>query len=213
MAIINKMEKEKIVFRELEADEIEVKKGRGNMILLYKTARVDANILDETFGTLGWQKLYEVIDSKVYCKIGVKIDDEWIWKMDCGEETAIEAAKGEASDAMKRAGFAFGIGRKLYTSPKIKDPFPQDKNAVYEVRAIEYDDKKITSLYIAIKDTLTPVFYFGKFEDTIEVAKDFLNGNAGAVEYYAKIYGRQPDEFTATEWTQIWYELRKNGKI
>ena len=37
-----------------------------------------------------------------------------VTKSDCGTETDVEAEKGQASDAFKRAGVMFGIGRDLY---------------------------------------------------------------------------------------------------
>ena len=111
--------------RPLKADEIEVrvgsiKKGRVTL-LLYKNARVDMAILDETYGEFGWQDRYEERKGVMYCSIGVKSPDgEWIWKEDCGTESYTEKEKGEASDAFKRAGFRWGIGRELYTTPLIK---------------------------------------------------------------------------------------------
>lgn len=203
-----------IVFRDLKAEEIEVKKGKGATLLLYKTARVDANILDETFGTLGWQKLYEEIDGKVYCKIGVQVGSEWIWKMDCGEETAVEAAKGEASDAMKRAGFAFGIGRKLYTAPFIKDPAPDDKYAKYKVLAIEFDDKKITSLCI-VNNLNQSIFNYGDFIQ-LKATKvfDHLNNDIEDAKYYADKYGEENIASMRKDVIcNIYYELKTNGKL
>lgn len=113
-------------FRLLKPDEIEVRVsevlagGKGVRLLLYKTARTDSAILDETFGPMRWQCRYECIDGKMYCGIGIKADDgEWIWKWNVGTESNTEAEKGQASDALKRAGFVWGLGAELYTAPKI----------------------------------------------------------------------------------------------
>ena len=116
-------------FRLLKANEIEVKvkqvKENGFVCLLYKTARTDMDLLDETVGPENWQCAYEEIKGNMYCKIGIKNPDtgEWIWKQDCGIESREDGEgnekKGEASDAFKRAGFKWGIGRELYTSPFI----------------------------------------------------------------------------------------------
>lgn len=47
-------------FRDLKAEEIECRvqsvKDNGLVLLLYKDARVDMNILDETFGAENWQR-------------------------------------------------------------------------------------------------------------------------------------------------------------
>ena len=111
--------------RALRADEIEVRVGQvydGKVsMLLYKNARVDMAILDETFGEFGWQCDYKEVKGNMYCGIAVlnEASGEWVWKWDCGTESNTEKEKGEASDAFKRAGFRWGIGRELYTAPKI----------------------------------------------------------------------------------------------
>ena len=117
-------------FRTLKANEINVRVQSCNLLkgaetataiyLLYKDARCDMNILDETVGVDRWQRNHEVIDGKLYCNVGIKFGDEWIWKQDVGTESNTEAEKGQASDSFKRACFNFGIGRELYTSPLIK---------------------------------------------------------------------------------------------
>lgn len=111
--------------RALRADEIEVRIGsvskKGATMLLYKNARVDMAILDETYGEFGWQDKYKEVKGNLYCAIGVLDTNsgEWVWKEDCGTESFTEKEKGEASDAFKRAGFRWGIGRELYTTPRI----------------------------------------------------------------------------------------------
>ena len=107
--------------RALRADEIECRVARvtekGCQLLLYKDARCDKRILDEVFGTFGWQDRYEEVKGNMYCSVGVRVPEtgEWIWKQDCGVESSSEKEKGEASDAFKRACFNWGIGRELYS--------------------------------------------------------------------------------------------------
>ena len=115
--------------RRLYASEIECrvaqcgKKGEGAWcsLLLYKDARVDMRILDEVYGPMNWQREHTIIGDNLYCTI--KIFDpekgEWICKQDVGTESFTEKEKGQASDAFKRAAFNVGIGRELYTAPKI----------------------------------------------------------------------------------------------
>jgi hypothetical protein len=115
--------------RTLKADEIECRvgtiSGRGCSLLLYKDARVDMKILDETYGVGNWQRTHEVINDNLFCTIEVWNDriNQWVKKQDVGIESRADGTgnekKGEASDSFKRAGFNVGIGRELYTSPFI----------------------------------------------------------------------------------------------
>jgi hypothetical protein len=116
------------MFRFLTADEIEVKvkqvKENGLVCLLYKTARTDMDLLDETVSPANWVNDYREIKGNLYAGIGIKqTDGTMVWKWDCGVESREDGEgnekKGEASDAFKRAGFRWGIGRELYTSPFI----------------------------------------------------------------------------------------------
>ena len=95
----------------------------------YIDARQAQDRLNEVLG-LDWQDKYYELKGTLYCSIGVKVDDEWIWRSDCGVESNMEAQKGEASDAFKRACVKFGVGRFLYDQPiKIlpTDGIKQDK--------------------------------------------------------------------------------------
>ena len=110
--------------RTLRADEIEARVGivkkNGISLLLYKDARCDMNILDETFGITGWQRKHELINGALFCTVSIKGENgEWISKQDVGVESYTEAVKGAASDSFKRACFNLGIGRELYTAPFI----------------------------------------------------------------------------------------------
>lgn len=116
------------MFRFLTADEIEVKvkqvKEDGLVCLLYKTARTDMDLLDETVTPANWENDYREIKGNLYAGIGIRqADGSMVWKWDCGIESREDGEgnekKGEASDAFKRAGFRWGIGRELYTSPFI----------------------------------------------------------------------------------------------
>lgn len=125
--------------RKLRADEIECRvaqvTSKGCSLLLYKTARVDRAILDEEFGPMNWQNDFKVIDGKMYGGIAVRDNNNWVWKWDCGTESNTEAEKGQASDCFKRAGFKWGIGVELYSSPFIfvNCPTKQNSNGKYEL--------------------------------------------------------------------------------
>lgn len=114
--------------RELRTDEIEVRVAqcsqKGVSLLLYKDSRCDMRILDETFGVMGWRDSYQAINGELFCTIEVWDADKsmWIAKQSNGTPSNMEAEKGRASDAFKRAGFMLGIGRELYTAPFIWVP-------------------------------------------------------------------------------------------
>lgn len=160
------MERQGNMFRNLDKDEIEVRVGSFNKsrtgfsALLYKTARTDARIFDETFGPMGWQCDYRSIDGKLFCRIYVYDKDtrEWIAKENVGTESNTEKEKGEASDALKRAGFTWGCGVELYTAPFIwfshpsGGTFPEKPTVDFEITGYECSkEKQITYLEICAK--------------------------------------------------------------
>lgn len=110
-------------FRKLRAEEIDVRVAQIEKtwctLLLYKDARVDMNILDETVGSMNWQKRY--VRENANCIVGIWDNEknQWIEKEDTGTESFTEQEKGLASDSFKRACFNWGIGRELYTAPSI----------------------------------------------------------------------------------------------
>ena len=117
-----------ISFRPLTEQEIEVRVSRvtdaGVELLLFKDARCDMRILDETVGAENWRCEYYEHKNTLFCSVGIRVErgdgfDEWVSKDNAGAPSNMEAQKGEASDAFKRACFCWGIGRELYTAPRI----------------------------------------------------------------------------------------------
>ena len=163
------------MFRPLTSEEIDCRvsicRENGVSLLLYKDARVDQNILDETFGIFGWQRSHQLIDGSLYCTVSVRNPEtgEWIHKQDVGKESNAEKEKGQASDSFKRACFNLGIGRELYTAPFIwipqelvtikKDNKGKDTtNDRFSVRSITIEGGKIVQLEIQ-NDTRKCVVY------------------------------------------------------
>lgn len=111
------------MFRDLKADEIECRvaqaKQNGVSLLLYKDARCDQNILDETVGAMNWQRHHGRDNANCVVSIWDKEKNWWVEKEDTGTESNTEKEKGLASDSFKRACFNWGIGRELYTAPFI----------------------------------------------------------------------------------------------
>jgi len=160
--------------RTLMADEIECRvqtvKENGCSILLYKDARCDMRILDETFGIMGWQRKHELINNNLFCTISVWDEEKqmWISKQDVGVESYTEKEKGQASDSFKRACFNLGIGRELYTAPFIwiklnSNDINKYNNKIsvktkFHVSEIAYNDKR-EIVALEIKDDKGNVRY------------------------------------------------------
>ena len=157
---------EKQMIRTLRAEEIEcrasVVKESGLSLLLYKDARVDQRILDETFGPFGWKRSHQCMDGNLYCTVEVydQASERWVSKQDVGTTGTAEKEKSQASDSFKRACFNWGIGRELYTAPFIWIPAAGAKiqkkgdrfycNDHFSVRSIGYGgEREIVSLAIA----------------------------------------------------------------
>ena len=165
---------EKLEFRLLHANEIDCRisqvKQNGLSLLLYKDARVDQNILDETVGPMNWQRSHSRENANCTVSIWDKDKKMWVSKEDTGKESNTEAEKGLASDSFKRACFNWGIGRELYTAPfiwidkrdcKIIESGRTDKYGKpiytcsdrFSVSRIGYDkDRNINDLVIIGKD-------------------------------------------------------------
>lgn len=177
----------KLEFRLLKPEEIEVRvamcKKNGCQLLLYKDARCDMNILDETVGAENWQNKFYEQKGILFCSLGIntnfanpELPERWIWKDDAGSESNTEAEKGNASDARKRAGVAFGLGRELYSSPFIwvssskVNLEEEERNGRksyktkdhFSVVAIGYDEnRRIQALTICNDDTNEVCFEMG----------------------------------------------------
>ena len=134
-------------------------------LLLYKNARVDMKILDELFTPMGWKRTHKLIGDRLYCQVEVWDAEkkEWICKEDVGVESNTEAEKGQASDSFKRACVNWGIGRELYTAPRISielndKEYTRDQQgkirvwASFSVKAIDYDTKTRTITSLEIQD-------------------------------------------------------------
>ena len=187
-------------FRLLKASEIECRVGQCGKsqkgvgwcsLLLYKDARCDQRLLDETFGIFGWRRKHEVINGQLCCTVMIKdpVTNEWIDKQDVGVESNTEAVKGSFSDAFKRACFNWGLGRELYTAPKVfvtlntnemyerNGKWTVNPKCVFAVRDIGYDNERNINV-LTIVDAAGKVRYtMGQqvkteeekaFDDTLE---------------------------------------------
>ena len=106
------------MFRPLVADEIDCRistikdkdgKPTGLSLLLYKDARCDQNILDETVTPMNWKREHTRDNRNCIVSIWDEKKQQWISKEDTGTESNTEKEKGLASDSFKRACFNWGM--------------------------------------------------------------------------------------------------------
>lgn len=151
-------------FRNLRAEEIEVRaqvNQDGVVLLLYKDARCDQNILDEKVGPTGWQRHH--LRNNANCVVAIYDRElkQWIEKEDTGTRSSTEGEKGLASDSFKRACVNWGIGRELYTAPYMFIPknelrgYVSDEknprcNDMFKVAEINYNENVIESVIIDV---------------------------------------------------------------
>ena len=162
---------EKLKFRPLKESEIDVRvqsvTEKGCILLLYKDARCDMNILDETVGPMNWKRQHTRDNANCIVSLWDDEKEQWVSKEDTGTESNTEKEKGQASDSSQKVCFNWGIGRELYTSPfiwvkkedaniyAIKGNNGKDIwkcNDKFYVEAIKYDENK-NIIALAIKNT------------------------------------------------------------
>lgn len=206
-----------IKFRDLTADEIDCRVGQvwkdGTLVLLlYKDARCDMNILDETVGCENWQRKHYECKGNLFCSVGINVNYKtekeplWVWKDDCGTESYTEKEKGESSDSFKRSCFCWSIGRELYTAPKITIPkgsYTVSKDGKcydsFIVNDIKIENKKIVKLRIKNEQTRQIVFEYG-----------YTSEDKKKAEIYATTILKLIDE-TKTDSAKFWaYFLNSN---
>lgn len=200
-------------FRKLKANEIEARvatvNASGCSLLLYKDARVDQKLLDETLGVFGWKRSHQLIGDRLYCTVEVwdSTKEQWISKQDVGTESYTEKEKGQASDSFKRACFNLGIGRELYSAPFIwvssgicdirNDNGRYTTKDRFEVQDIGYDEEgDINKLTIINAKSKNVVYTFGE-----------------ATTEEEKMMKKADDKITKTMLTAVKASIKKNGFV
>lgn len=161
-------------FRTLKPSEIEVRVGSGGTLLLYKDARVDMALLDEVVGAGKWQREHKILGDDIYCKVSIYNDEIgcWVGVEDAGSSGNIEVEKTKASDSFKRACVNLGIGRELYTAPKITIPEQFKKCQYFDVKEIEYNqNREISKLIITTNFGRDVVYSYPKNSNYSQTAQ------------------------------------------
>lgn len=197
----------------LTKDQIEVRVGqvsaKGCALLLYKTARTDAEILDNIVGQGNWQKKFYTLQgvgmgdkerSIVVCSVGIYDEDKntWVWKDDSGAESQVEQDKGVCSDAFKRAagGSCWGIGRELYYTGFLFAKVPTkkkesgkgyelvDEYTRFEVKEIVWNEKPLALKTLVIVDNNgNVVLSKGSKEKVTQTSQNTLKPSTGETMY------------------------------
>lgn len=197
-------------FRLLEANEIDcrvaqcgtmAKGGAWCSVLLYKDARCDQRLLDETVGAFNWQRKHSRDNANCIVSIWDEEKKMWIEKEDTGTESNTEAEKGLASDSFKRACFNWGIGRELYTAPKIfitlsDAEYTSNGGKVkvaskvsFDVAEIGYDEKRNINRLVIVDGTGAVRFSMGSDKKAVklESKKEAKADDAALQEAYETI--------------------------
>lgn len=217
--------------RLLKADEIECRVSmvneKGLSLLLYKDARVDQKILDETFGIFGWKRSHQCIDGNLYCTVEVydKENGIWVAKQDVGTMSYSEKEKGQASDSFKRACFNWGIGRELYTAPFIWIPAAkadiqskenQNREKKYycydrfSVSSIEYNDEREISALVVVNGKGEAVYAMKSKDDPGNNTGENEKGTSTA-ERQKKKKQKQEGKLSAEQLASLMDELDRTG--
>ena len=189
------IDERKPVVRLLRADEIECRVSiineRGLALLLFKDARVEQKILDETFTPFGWRRTHQSIEGNLYCTVEVwdKEKSQWIAKQDVGTTSYSEKEKGQASDSFKRACFNWGIGRELYTAPfiwitaeAVKIQKKDNKfvtSEKFSVEAISYNEKREIIELVIVNGRGCKVY---EMRQSISAGQQSLSGQQNSME-------------------------------
>lgn len=110
--------------------------GNRALAVVYLSAREVMDRLDEVVGPLRWQDTYSVLPSgAVQCRLSITVAGVTVTREDVGGQSEQpdedDRLKAAFSDALKRAAVKFGIGRYLYSFPKVWcDYDPQEKRFV-----------------------------------------------------------------------------------
>ncbi len=192
-------------FRTLNADEIEARIGRTNAggvsILLYKDARADQNVLDETVGPMNWQRHHSRDNKNCTVSIYNKDTQQWVEKEDTGVESATEKEKVLASVSFKRACTNWGIGRELYTAPEM---FISKTNLAtftgengkfkcydtFKVASISYDQNR------KIQNVVIDILNYGQRHHRLQFSS--TDGDDNAIDTGNNDPGKKPTEAKAS---------------
>lgn len=144
--------------------------------------------LDDILGPENWQDNYFETPKRILCNLGIRVDQEWIWKSDGAGDTDMEGEKGGLSDSFKRAAVKFGIGRYLY---RIRVPW------------IDLEDGYLPRSFNGDQYLPEPTFF-----SSAKMRTKYYKGLKEAAGNDDSGKARELwDELSSEQQTEIWHEL------
>lgn len=132
--------------------------------LAYIDSREVKKRLDEVCGLAGWQDRLTEVDKGFVSEIDIWINNRWVTRSNAAGLTQVEAVKGGASDAFKRAAAKWGVGHYLYYLPNVWVAIkPQGKS--YALAEIP-----------ELPDWARPESNIERWEDVAEMQADMSSG-------------------------------------
>jgi hypothetical protein len=108
----------------LEPNEVEwrVQSSKDGKITVvpYLNNRCVMERFDAAFGADNWTSEFREITGGFICRLTVHYGNKVIHREDGAQKTDIEPLKGGISDSMKRCAVQFGLGRGLYSYPRVQ---------------------------------------------------------------------------------------------
>jgi hypothetical protein len=150
-----------------------VKNGKA-ICVPYIDARSVHERLDEVLTPANWQNNYQ--QETGTATIGILIDGDWVFKSDVGTDTKVEAIKGKASDAFKRAAVVWGIGRDLYSmGTRVLNADSSGKFAVTDKGTVLYTGDQLTAYINGISESMGLIMQLWKRNTQLQKDQRFLD--------------------------------------
>ena len=157
----------KFVKFRLGATNVDKTKG---IALAYVDSREVMKRLDDVCGVGGWQDKYIPVDGGFICEISILINNVWVTKSNAAGNTKLEAIKGGASDAFKRAASVWGVGRYLYYLP----------NAWVAIR--QQGNSYVLDEIPELPEWAQPDYKIERWEDVAELQSDMVGADTPDVD-------------------------------
>jgi hypothetical protein len=194
---IDLLKLEEVFFPEWRIQSVYKDDAKATCVAYFKKEKA-MQLLNNSLGSINWQRKHESIPYKgseciITCKIGIKINEEWIWREDAGDAgqpNSDSEEKNLMTNSFKRACSSWGIGAYLYEIgfPPVqmnmsksegdrsnKKPFPVDPSLVNS----RNKDGRIFNLTEYLNSDENVVKKINKFKKNYELRYQDLESKIG----------------------------------